>query len=235
MKRYLYLAFSLFLLNSCKKDNKENLPTNSPEIILETAVPKTLNFGDSLALNVLFKDTKEMHYARVYIIAMPQNDTLYVARKHAHSAEIHLHEKVFIGSHTFSDNQAINVVLWAENGEKLTQTVTHNLTVLKDALKPNLAIIAPTTRELEATASLHLIFEDAIEMHNGDFKLVRKSDESVLWTHKAHVHGKTMVLNQQLALDYLKLKAGEELELRIDVDNSRGNSLKKTIGFHVKK
>lgn len=237
MKRYLYLAFSLFLLNSCKKDNKENLPTNSPEIILETALPKTFNFGDSLALNVLFKDTKEMHYARVYLIAMPQNDTLFVARKHAHATEIHLHEKAFIGRPSFSDKQAVKVVLWAENGDKVTQTISHTMEVVKDATKPYLAIISPTTKQLEANSRLHIIFEDANEMHYGNFKIIRKSDQSILWYKKLHVHRKTMTLDQILNLDsdYEEFKEGEELELIIDVNNNKGQSLKKTIGFYVKK
>ncbi len=235
MKKFTLLAAALCVLGSCSKDKKDDIELGVPEISLETAIPNVLNFGDSLALDVHFKDAKEMHYGRAFLIAQPQNDTIFVSRKHAHSTEIHLHEKVLIGKPSFENSQELSLILWAENGDKKETTLTRNFRVAKDLNKPNLSIIAPQTKELAATDILHLVFEDQVEMHNATVSLAKKGEQAVLWTKKVHAHAKTIEIKEQLALDFSSFAQGQELELRIVSDNSRHAELIKRIGLTVKK
>ena len=117
----------LITLNSCKKEDENPNQSSPPLITINDPSESYYNVGDTVHINVLVTDEREMHDAEWFLILSPQNDTLWNQRIHSHATEIIFNTYFIIGP--TSDQQNVNFIVKAENAFSDETSKTHNFIV----------------------------------------------------------------------------------------------------------
>jgi len=131
MKKVLIpTALLLFATLACKKDDDQDENTDPPVITIHEPTKDHFHPGDVLHIHIDVTDQKEMHEARFWLIAVPQNDTLLTKRKHAHDKVIEFEEDYTLGA--FEDHeQKVDLVVKGENAAGKSSTKTFQLEVVE--------------------------------------------------------------------------------------------------------
>jgi hypothetical protein len=122
MKKVLIISTVLtFLIFSCTKE------ATQPEITINEPQKNKYKVGETLLINVVATDAKEMHDVKVWLITRPQNDTLYQQKKHSHAKKLVLEGSFFIPA--LPDKQKVDFLVLAENEKGKTATARHSLEI----------------------------------------------------------------------------------------------------------
>ena len=130
MKAQIIIPTTLLLLTafSCKKDEVQE--SNPPIITIHEPTKDHFHPGDNLHIHIDIVDEKEMHDARFWLIAVPQNDTLLTKRKHAHDKVITFEED-YIFEEFDEHEQKIDLIVRGENSTGKSATNTFKMEVVE--------------------------------------------------------------------------------------------------------
>lgn len=130
MKKTLLISAAVLTIAaiSCKKDEEHDYD-HEPVITIHEPVKDHFHSGDTLHIYVDVVDEKELHEARLWLIAQPQNDTLWTKRKHAHDKVIEFEEDYVFGEFE-NDHQKVDLVIKGENAAGKSATKTFSLEVV---------------------------------------------------------------------------------------------------------
>ncbi len=113
---------------SCKKD-EEHDHDHAPVITIHEPTKDHFHPGDVLHIHVDVVDEKEMHEARLWLIAQPQNDTLWTKRKHSHDKVIEFEEDYTLGEFE-NEHQKVELIIKGENAAGKSAVETFVLEVV---------------------------------------------------------------------------------------------------------
>lgn len=94
-----------------------------PEITIHEPSKDHYDPGAPVLVHVTITDSKEMHEAKYWMIAQPQQDTLWSQRKHVHSKTIVLESS--FQPPVLPQDQRIEFTVWAENSDGKTAVSKH--------------------------------------------------------------------------------------------------------------
>lgn len=121
-------AMLLLVLSACtkKKNPSPGGKTEDPipQIVINQPSGDHYEAGDTVGINVVVTDSKEMHEALYWIIAKPQQDTLWKEKKHVHGAKTIVLDTYFVPP-VLQSHQQLELVVQAENSEGKTAEARH--------------------------------------------------------------------------------------------------------------
>lgn len=129
MKKKLLIPATLLFIAavSCKKDEDHD-HDHEPVITIHEPVKDHFHAGDTMHIHVDVSDEKELHEARIWLIAQPQNDTLWTKRKHSHDKVIEFEEDYIFGEFE-NEQQKVDLVIKGENAAGKSAAKTFSLEV----------------------------------------------------------------------------------------------------------
>lgn len=129
MKKIIFpVLVVLFTLSSCdKEDHDDHDHDHVPEITINEPGGDHYHSGDTVIIDVIATDAHEMHEVGAWLIAVPQNDTLWKDKVHSHAGSVELKSSYILGH--LPDDQKIDFIVLAENEEGRTSTAKHSFEV----------------------------------------------------------------------------------------------------------
>lgn len=242
MKKSFILSSVLLLLAavSCKKDKEQDPHDHDHEPVITILEPTKDHFhpGDNLHIHIKVEDEQEMHEAEAWLIALPQNDTLWKADKHAHSKIIELE-----GDYTFGDfgkeEQEIQLVVRAENAAGKTATKTFKMEVADhghghEDHEPVITIHQPTKDHFHPGDKLdiHIDVVDEKEMHKADFWLIALPNDTLLKGHQDVHDVKTITFRENYTFGTFE-DHHQKVNLVVQGENAAGKTATKTFELEV--
>ena len=118
-KNLLLLSAILIGISACKKDDhhdhdhgNSNDKTN-PSITINTPFKSEYEVGDTAYVNVTVTDNEELHEAKCWFVTRPQNDTLWLNKRHSHSKTVNFNTFYVIGQ--LAEEQKVDFEVKAED------------------------------------------------------------------------------------------------------------------------
>jgi hypothetical protein len=116
----------LTMLGACKKKDdpiitqkKEETPT----IVINEPKADHYDVGETVTIQVVVTDTEEMHEVKGWLIAVPQNDTLWYKRVHSHDKVVTLEDSYVVSQ--MPEKQQVELRIYVENDNNKSATATH--------------------------------------------------------------------------------------------------------------
>ncbi|MDP2174556.1 MAG: hypothetical protein Q8K70_01455 [Bacteroidota bacterium] len=123
-KNLLIVSAILIGYSACKKDDDHDHnhgnsdDKTSPTISINDPKKAEYEIGDTAFVNVLVTDNVELHEAKCWFVTRPQNDTLWLNKRHSHAKTIEFKTYYVIGNLPEEQKVDFEVVAEDEAGNK---------------------------------------------------------------------------------------------------------------------